>query len=60
MLPDLELREKSVMAPLIVAMLVLGMYSAPLVGALTPIASDSALGNAPSAVAQTLLEGSSK
>ena len=59
-LPDLDLREKSVMAPLIVAMLVLGMYSAPLVGALTPIASDSALGNAPSAVAQTLLEGSSK
>ena len=59
-LPDLDLREKSVMAPLIVAMLVLGMYSAPLVGALTPIASDSALGDAPSAVAQTLLEGSSK
>lgn len=59
-LPDLGLREKSVMAPLVVAMVLLGLWSAPLVGALTPIASDSALGDAPAAAAQTLLEGSTK
>ncbi len=59
-LADLDLREKSVMAPLVAAMVVLGLWSAPLVGALTPIASDSALGAAPTAQAQTLLEGSTK
>ena len=38
--PDLDVREKSVVTPLIVAMLVLGIWSAPLVGSLTPVADD--------------------
>lgn len=59
-LPDLDLREKSVMVPLVAAMVVLGIWSAPLVGALTPIASDSALGASSTARAQILLEGSTK
>lgn len=59
-LDDLGAREKSVMAPLVVAMVVLGIWSAPLVGALTPIASDQAIGADSSAQAQTLLEGSTK
>ena len=37
-LVDLGGRERGVMAPLVVAMLVLGIWSAPLVGALTPVA----------------------
>lgn len=73
-LSDLNLREKSVIAPLIAAMLILGICSAPLVGALRPIGEDTALGvdssawtmSAPSAStdlnapATILLEGSTK
>ncbi|MDC4233555.1 NADH-quinone oxidoreductase subunit M [Actinomyces sp. B33] len=55
---DLGPREKSVIAPLVAAMVVLGVWSAPLVGALTPIAEASAAG-AP-ASAQALVEGSTK
>ena len=57
-LPDLNTREKSVMAPLLIAMVVLGIWSAPLVGALTPIGEDLALGTADTA-ATAVLEGSS-
>ena len=39
-LADLGARERCVMTPLVVAMLVLGIWSAPLVSALTPVASD--------------------
>lgn len=41
-LPDMNGREKCVVAPLIAAMLVLGIWSAPLVGSLTPIAGEAA------------------
>ena len=36
---DLNGREKTVMTPLVIAMLVLGIWAAPLVSALTPIAT---------------------
>ena len=39
-LADLGARERCVMTPLVIAMLVLGIWSAPLVSALTPVASD--------------------
>ena len=39
--PDMDVREKTVVTPLIAAMAVLGIWSAPLVGALTPVAEDS-------------------
>ncbi len=42
MLPDMDGREKWVVTPLIAAMAVLGIWSAPLVGALTPVADDAA------------------
>ena len=42
-LADLGARERCVMTPLVVAMLVLGIWSAPLVSALTPVASDLGL-----------------
>ena len=38
-------RERGVMTPLVVAMLVLGIWSAPLVSALTPVAQDLDLAN---------------
>lgn len=41
-LPDMDGREKTVVVPLIAAMAVLGIWSAPLVGALTPVAQDAA------------------
>ena len=44
-LADLGARERGVMTPLVVAMLVLGMWSAPLVSALTPVAQDLDLAN---------------
>ena len=44
-LADLGARERGVMTPLVVAMLVLGIWSAPLVSALTPVASDLDLTN---------------
>ncbi|QPK82160.1 NADH-quinone oxidoreductase subunit M [Schaalia sp. ZJ405] len=59
-LHDLSGREKTVMTPLIAAMLILGIWSAPLIGALTPIASDSVLSHDAGAQAQTLSEGSTK
>ena len=40
---DLGARERCVMTPLVVAMLVLGIWSAPLVSALTPVAQDLGL-----------------
>ncbi len=55
-LPDLDLREKSVIAPLVAAMVVLGIWSAPLVGALTPIAQDAALGDGSSASAAATVD----
>ena len=42
-LTDLGARERGVMVPLVVAMLILGIWSAPLVGALTPVAHDLGL-----------------
>ena len=39
-LADLGARERGVMVPLVAAMLILGIWSAPLVSALTPVASD--------------------
>ncbi len=39
---DLNGREKSVMTPLVIAMLVLGIWAAPLVSALTPVADQGA------------------
>ena len=42
-LADLGARERCVMTPLVVAMLVLGIWSAPLVSALTPVAQDLGL-----------------
>lgn len=59
-LADIGPRERFVMAPLVVAMVVLGIWSAPLVNALTPISADFALGASAPAQAQTLLEGSTK
>ena len=44
-LADLGARERGVMTPLVVAMLVLGIWSAPLVSALTPVAQDLDLAN---------------
>ena len=44
-LADLGARERGVMAPLVAAMLILGIWSAPLVSALTPVASDLDLTN---------------
>ena len=52
-LPDMNGREKTVVVPLIAAMVVLGLWSAPLVHSLTPISQ-----NAVSAV--STLEGSTK
>ena len=42
---DLNGRERGVMVPLVAAMLILGIWSAPLVSALTPVASDLDLTN---------------
>ncbi|WP_022868528.1 NADH-quinone oxidoreductase subunit M [Schaalia vaccimaxillae] len=56
---DLNGREKTVMVPLVAGMLVLGIWSAPLVGALTPIAADVNLDPAAGAQSQTI-EGSTK
>ena len=58
-LSDLGGRERAVMAPVVAAMLVLGIWSAPLVSALTPIANDAALGS-PAPTASASPEGSSK
>ena len=44
-LADLGARERGVMTPLVVAMLVLGIWSALLVSALTPVAQDLDLAN---------------
>ena len=44
-LADLKARERGVMVPLVAAMLILGIWSAPLVSALTPVASDLDLAN---------------
>ena len=44
-LADLGARERGVMVPLVAAMLILGIWSAPLVSALTPVASDLDLTN---------------
>ena len=44
-LADLNGRERGVMVPLVAAMLILGIWSAPLVSALTPVASDLDLTN---------------
>ena len=44
-LADLATRERGVMVPLVAAMLILGIWSAPLVSALTPVASDLDLTN---------------
>ena len=44
-LADLTGRERGVMVPLVAAMLILGIWSAPLVSALTPVASDLDLTN---------------
>ena len=44
-LADLGARERGVMVPLVAAMLILGIWSAPLVSALTPVASDLDLAN---------------
>ncbi|PZU28018.1 MAG: NADH-quinone oxidoreductase subunit M, partial [Actinomyces sp.] len=44
-LADLTERERGVMVPLVAAMLILGIWSAPLVSALTPVASDLDLTN---------------
>ena len=52
-LPDMNGREKTVVVPLIAAMVILGLWSAPLVQSLTPVAD-----NAVSVV--TTLEGSAK
>ena len=41
-LADMDGREKTVVTPLIIAMLVLGIWSAPLVGALQPLAAEGA------------------
>ena len=38
---DMDAREKTVVTPLIAAMAVLGIWSAPLIGALTPVAEDA-------------------
>jgi len=53
-LTDMNGREKAVVTPLIIAMAVIGLWSAPIVGALTPV-SDQVLnaGSAASAPAQT-------
>lgn len=42
-LPDMNTREKVVVTPLIAAMAILGIWSGPLVGALTPVANDAAV-----------------
>ncbi|MFC7406981.1 NADH-quinone oxidoreductase subunit M [Georgenia alba] len=42
-LPDLGVRERWVMVPLVAAMLVLGIYPAPVVDVVTPVAEDLAL-----------------
>ncbi|GAA4418153.1 NADH-quinone oxidoreductase subunit M [Georgenia halophila] len=42
-LPDLGLRERWVMAPLVVAMLALGLYPGPVVDAVTPVADGIAV-----------------
>ena len=44
-LADLGARERGIMVPLVAAMLILGIWSAPLVSALTPVASDLDLTN---------------
>ena len=59
-LSDLGPRERFVMAPLVVAMLLLGIWAAPLVNVLTPISADFALGASAPAQAQILIEGSTK
>lgn len=59
-LADLNTREKTIMTPLVVAMLILGIWSAPLVGSLTPIASDSVLSTGDGQVAHSFIEGSTK
>ena len=41
-LADLDSREKTVMVPLVAAMLILGIWAAPLTAALTPIADEGA------------------
>lgn len=57
---DLNIREKVTVAPLLVAMVVLGIWSAPLVAALTPVSDSSVeiFHSAPIEKAQT--EGNSK
>lgn len=57
---DVNTRERSVITPLIAAMVVLGFWSAPLVSALNPIAEDALHNlNAPAAAAPTI-EGNAK
>lgn len=51
-LPDMDGREKLVATPLIAAMAVLGIWSAPLVGSLTPVAEEAAVAVETPAVAQ--------
>ncbi|QWW20583.1 NADH-quinone oxidoreductase subunit M [Schaalia sp. 19OD2882] len=65
-LPDLGAREKSVMVPLVAAMFILGIVSAPVISALTPVAEDllspmSAVADqAPATSSAVLTEGISK
>ncbi|AOZ72193.1 NADH-quinone oxidoreductase subunit M [Boudabousia tangfeifanii] len=40
-LPDLDKRERAVIAPLIVAMVILGVWAAPMINTLSPVASSS-------------------
>ncbi|TRW43900.1 NADH-quinone oxidoreductase subunit M [Georgenia yuyongxinii] len=42
-IPDLGLREKWVVAPLVAAMLALGFYPAPVIDAVTPVAQNAAI-----------------
>lgn len=55
---DLNGREKTVMTPLVIAMLVLGIWAAPLVSALAPIADEGS--HLLTAATATLSEGSAQ
>ncbi|WP_026459979.1 complex I subunit 4 family protein [Schaalia suimastitidis] len=54
-LPDLGGRERAVMVPLVAAMIILGIWSAPLVSALTPVADSVVV-----PVSSSALEGSAQ
>ncbi|WP_175954576.1 NuoM family protein [Schaalia sp. Marseille-Q2122] len=57
-LEDLNGREKVVVAPLVAAMVILGVWAAPLVSSLTPIADEAATGLVAASLVAT--EGSAK